>query len=114
MDNQVLRELAEKLGVTVEYLWNALLRQALIGGICDVMFLAGLTFCTWNFVKWARQKWDVIVDESEPVSMMAFGIGSIALMAMWLVAMKGLPTTMASFFNPEYWALHEVLKAVRK
>ena len=106
-----LIELAETLGVTAEYLWAALLRQAPIDATLNL--LGGFAFVSlWLFLVW---KWPSVDDGDWPlldpeVKHIIFGItAAVVVIIIFTVA----PTIASGYFNPEYWALTEVLRALK-
>jgi ABC-type antimicrobial peptide transport system permease subunit len=115
---QLIRELAEKLGTTAEHLWSVLIQQALITGIVDTLIM--LTFGVilvrlFIFVKAKTTKrgetptsyphadW-----EDEPAFIAWFGWAVLAFIFSLILA-GNASMTMAAFLNPEYWALMQVL-----
>ena len=110
---KVLEPLAAKLGVTIEYLWQVLLQQALIAGLTDVV-LWGVTtvaICyTIRYWRWAvanRCEW------REAIFMGPIAV-SVVVSILTIIQLCGLSETMAALLNPEYWALHKVLSLVAK
>jgi hypothetical protein len=107
----IVEQLAAKLGVAVDVLWAAMMRQAFISSVADLLWIAGLLYAMTWVVKYVRlvhkkvddRDWDEIAWlPCAIVCCVAFGfcIGTIA----------SLPMTFAGFFNPEYWALMKILK----
>ena len=114
---QRLDALAAKLGTTVQYLWSVVLRQARVEIIQDlclaiVFFLAIglLSYVLKKLVKYIKDdaagwndEWSFIA-----AGLCIFGIvGSFA----WLVIM--LYSVITPLLNPEYWALQQVLNALK-
>lgn len=119
MDNLVkdlepmLRELAEKLGTTSEYLWTVMIKQAPIAastigiGYIAILAFAGILFCVYCKVDKA------VKDGTNGDAYFIVIIPSV----VWLVAsLVGFSTTIREFvtalFNPEYWALKEILSQI--
>ena len=109
-----LEVLASKLGVAVELLWEALLRQAIINGIVDLIFyiLIGcsiypaILLWKWIYKKVENDNWDEIA-YAWP------GLLSVVLFILILAAFLSSYMTVASFLNPEYWALDRILKGIK-
>jgi len=104
----LIRDLAAKLGTTAEHLWGVLLRQAPISGATDLMQYALLAVAValwWKWVK-ATKKRGQYRDEAAWIPV---GTVGVALAVMVGVAFFSFPTTVAAFFNPEYWALKQVM-----
>lgn len=98
-----LRDMAVTLGTTTEYLWAALLRQAPITGtlhaVLTVICLAVFSYSVYHTTKtWAEYNNLRLVDVVAIIS----GIGSV-------VGVCTLNSTLAALFNPEYWALMQIL-----
>lgn len=108
--NQLLRELAEKLGTTSEYLWQVLVKQAHIYAwtmiICGgIPFLIGVVVALWVVKKVKGNKgkteeWHFWVFAA------ALTISAISLVGMLINSQM----IIAGLFNPEYWALKQILK----
>lgn len=111
MDPKLI-ELAETMGVTAEYLWAALLRQAPIEATMQLMFwLLAIALAAWGWSRRLEEHWAVGDSVSADTVAILFArvVGSlVAVMALlWRV-----PMILAGFFNPEYWALTQVLEAL--
>jgi hypothetical protein len=107
----LLEQLAAKLGVAVDVLWAALMRQALISGIADLIFLgavAAFLFGTWKYVVLVHRK--VEAREWDEIAWLPCGFVAVAMVGITFAALAGLPMMFAAFFNPEYWALMRILK----
>lgn len=117
----LLRELATKLGVTVELLWGALYRQALISGLVTVALDIACLFVLQRFLPYqrnliARIKESGSVDSTD--ESIPLGVLFIALwvgMLFWLVAVAAsLEMALAAFFNRDYWALKQIMELLKK
>lgn len=104
----LLKQLADKLGTTTEYLWAALLKQAPI--TCTVqltilllMFIAGalLLIPTYKCYKDDDEAW---------YGFSAFSM-CLLLASLLSFAVAG-GTILSGFYNPEYWALQQVLSSL--
>jgi hypothetical protein len=117
---QALTAMAQKLGTTAEYLWGVLLRQAPISGAIDLaimVFLVGASVLWARFVnkkttchppteenRYTRADW-----EEEGAFLAWLSVGGL-LVISFVVISGSLATTVAALFNPEYWALRQILK----
>lgn len=118
----VLKQLADKLGTTIEYLWGALLKQAPIHATIDLIgVLVVLCAATvWTLVvrnktkerphpRYPDDRDRTITEWSHEGAV----IGWAGAVVMWLllfgVVMENLPMILAGYFNPEYWALMQVV-----
>ena len=111
MDDKTLSALtllATKLGTTSEYLWSALLRQAPISGIADIIFLALWGALLVRLVIWMNKKAKNIMD-AEAAFLGWVGVWSMIFLYVIIVSLN-LNILIASFANPEYWALKQIIK----
>ncbi len=108
---KLIRELAEKLGTTAEHLWGVLIKQAPISGTCNAIFFGLCIF----FIIWIgrflvrkttgeRPAWD---DECAAVAWFCWGLLTAMIVCVFWIE---LPRILSAFFNPEYWALKQILK----
>lgn len=106
-NNELLRELAEKLGTTVEHLWQVLVKQAALGAFDAVL---GMVFA--GLILWLCRYWIKIQKESEEIGLIQFvaGIGMIIASFIFLLNLYWLFTAI---LNPEYWALERVLSLLK-
>lgn len=105
---QLVEQLAAKLGVAVDLIWDALLRQALIAGIGDLIWIAVLSVGIFWIVRWG--KWIANVkNRVDEIAWLPFGLVATAACIALVATICCLPMTLAAFFNPNYWALHEIL-----
>jgi hypothetical protein len=106
--------LAAKLGVTAQYLWGVLIRQAKFEAVS--IFLAIGACCLVTLLVFLKYR-EVAAREDSPClddhPALSFATTGIALMDVFIVALsiRLLPTLL---FNPEYYALEKVLKALGK
>jgi hypothetical protein len=106
----VLGPLAAKLGVAAEHLWAVLLRQAPITGAMSLVFYAFLIACCFGLFRWIKFVRDKVDnDRWDEISYLGPILGAIPLVIGIVIAIDYLPLTVAAFFNPEYWALHEII-----
>lgn len=108
---QLLRELASKLGTTVEHLWSVLILQARIEAIAGsflILLLLGLgALCGMAFFR-NKREWD---NHNEDAKLAATAIGGFAgLLIGGIVLIADLSRIVAGFLNPEYLALREVAR----
>ena len=112
---QVLDKLAAKLGIAVDVLWAALMRQAPISGALDlvwcVVYAAGI-YWTVRYVRMVYEHTTSTEDRWErwdEISWLPCGIVVVIMFILGLATLAGLSMTAASFFNPEYWALMKII-----
>jgi len=118
---KLITDLASKLGTTTEYLWGVLIKQALYSAITDLAFLIFSViygFVLYKVYKWLCEPVDeggryTRFDEHEDNVVMPFAIASIIFIVFLIVNIINFPNIIAGLFNPEYWALHEILKQLK-
>jgi uncharacterized membrane protein len=103
--DKTLELLASKMGVAVDVLWSALLRQALIESTVSVVQIACLCFAIYFYTKHTK-----IVEECFIPPVIA---GWVLLLTISIIAIFSLSYIAAGFFNPEFWALHEIASMFR-
>ena len=101
----LLETLSGKLGVATEVLWGALLRQAPISSITNIVVLVLLSVLVVFAVIWLSKQ---EVDECNPIWFLVFCASVATLIAFFTTVEK----TIAGFINPEYWALSKILETL--
>ena len=112
----LLEQLAQKLGVTADMLWSALLKQSRLYAIYYLImfvFLAGLSIVFWRWLRWTAKNWAEIEGNNNDIPHVVglFALGIILLVG-WLVLLCDGNTVLAALFNPEYWALNKILSVI--
>lgn len=104
MLDERIEKLADKLGVTVEYLWEILLEQAFISAVHTSIFLVVFIVGTVLLYKKANS--------IEPLFERETAMGLMYGIIFFTVCMSAVMSyeIISGFFNPEYWALKQVLK----
>ena len=116
---QALTELCAKLGTTVEHLWTVLIRQAYISGVVDLFaILIWTLFCVWSF-RFAQKKTTVpektqgdqylMADWEEEGKVIAWVVWGAIVGIFLLTAGCSASSIIGSLFNPEYWALKQLI-----
>ena len=111
----LLEQLALKLGTTVEHLWGVLLRQAPISGTVNIIISVTVIIISVFFVRLAIVKTkgpDAEWDEEG-----AFLIWVVALIIAFgssAIVFASIKNIASAFLNPEYWALNELLTAIKQ
>jgi choline-glycine betaine transporter len=118
-----LDQLAAKLNIAVEGLWDVLVNQATIEAMQDVLLflcsIAVIGVCYLFFNRMMKVRVRAVKEKNEEkeefffaMSMIAafLGIAAVIWSIVNLIALANIPTKL---FNPEYWALSEVLKLIQ-
>jgi len=112
---RLLEQLAAKLGVGIEVLWTALLRQAPIAAASDLLQYAVLGVAWYGFWRWFRILKERPQDNDDwgannfLAQVVLFSFAAITLVVLTGVMLSFVHHTLAGFFNPEYWALQQLL-----
>jgi hypothetical protein len=107
-------KLAVKLGVAVEILWAALIKQAYVSNIVNLVaffILAAISIWGFKFVSNKTKdggEWDNL--DSGGIAWLFWGAYTIVIA---LIICLNLSGTVSGIINPEYWALKEILGAVK-
>jgi uncharacterized protein YqhQ len=111
--SEVLATMAEKMGVTVELLWGVLVQQALVDGIVTLIQYVVVVVWVVMFCKITpRVAKDIKNYDKEDAWWWLIGVASVITVILSLAVFFSLPNTVASFVNPEYWALEYILNKV--
>lgn len=113
----LLNALAAKLGVGVEVLWVALLKQAPIDSCVNVIIAALAVASGWlyftKYLPFVRRLWRENHD-AEVVAVIGAAFWGLFLVVIGFAFIFSLSTIIAGFYNPEYWALMEILSRATK
>jgi len=115
-----LDALADKLGTTGAYLWQVLVRQAVLGGVADSVVAVFLGVAAYLAFKYARYCYGKYIESSQKdryypsegwiAGYILLGIACAGLaLASTLVAHDAILELM----NPAFYALKEVLSSVK-
>ena len=109
----LLEQLSLKLGVTTEYLWAALLKQALISGIQSIiyiLFVILLGFILYPLHKKARSK--DFYNSNDPLWAVGLPVVIICWFLSILLLFPVIGNGLTAFLNPTYWALDDILSNI--
>jgi hypothetical protein len=107
----LLEKLAEKLGVTVQYIFQVYTRQAFWNGVSDLIQYALLIAGIYVWWKYREKFWAVANDES--ISRIVWGVCGVFLAIILVVAFLCFPNTIKEFVNPECWALEKIFDSLK-
>lgn len=119
---KLLEQLANKMGTTSEYLWKILLRQAPIDATITliqymVLIIVGIVIYKVHQrlskpIKTSEYSTYNSYDESDAYGIMMI-FGSFGYLIIVVVAFFSIGSVINGYFNPEYWALDQLLSAIR-
>ena len=106
---QLVRELAEKLGTTGEHLWGVLIQQAAINAVTSwliVIVMGVFLAIAYQVVNKNTTKTENWTNEGAFLAWMVFYCyAGICLIPVCCA----IDTTATALLNPEYWALKQIL-----
>ncbi len=114
---KLLEQLAQKLGTTAEYLWATLVKQAPIEsaiGIFQIVVFTLLGFLLYRLNGRFSKENDrglSYYEENEPVAVIMV-LAFIAWLCCSAILFFCLGDIVSGFFNPEYWALQQILSKI--
>lgn len=104
----VILELADKIGTTGGHLWEALLRQALIYGTIQLLFMAGWVVVLVFAYRFMKKR--VLEEEWDPEAILLCWVALFSVTSFVIIRYTlELHVIISAFVNPEYWALQRVL-----
>jgi hypothetical protein len=114
-----LEPLAQKLGVTVEHIWNALLKQAMVDGLTSLgTFLAAVavavaavfTYRVWISRPAKKPDTTGFVDRSQELfeTLYARIVLVFVLLGCLIIAWNQIYWILTDFFNPEFYAYRQL------
>jgi hypothetical protein len=104
MKEELLKQLADKMGVAVEVLWEALLKQA---PIYAISVSAMLTLLVIIIILSFRKVINMPKNEARVIPIVIFYC--VSFLVFIIICME-LPLILAGFLNPEYWAIKQIIK----
>jgi len=105
----LLDQLSQKLGTTTEYLWSLLLRQASISAIEDLIFLI-MTIIGGIIIFNIYKK--MLKDDQYAEITLQMIVVFVVWFVLLLMSLTNISNIINGLFNPEYWALKEILYSI--
>jgi len=116
---KILQELANALGVNIHHLWKTLLKQAQIQIILNSMYLVAFATLATLYISKFRFMINKII-EHKPEQYENFSgwifplvIGAITLVICFIISIDFIGEIITCLLNPDYWALQQILGAVK-
>ena len=105
---QFLEKIANVLGVTIDKVWEILLKQAFISGMLHTVIYFCLILSCVGLYKSIKAKVGPfnMIEEENFIMWLLFGIWYVIVGFLILITME---STIAALFNPEYWALNKLI-----
>ena len=115
---KLLETLAQKLGTTSEYLWRALLKQAPIAATTTLIQITLIMLFGWSLYKIHKRlmkkdaNGDTLYYDHEELAVIPMVMGAFIFGIMFICAFCSIDDVINGYFNPEYWALRDILSSV--
>lgn len=125
----LLQQFAAKLGTTADHIWAILVRQAYVEFWADMVPYA--IWVAWlvtvykylpRLLRWLDERVKAgkekdrfySLDGKEFAAAAAAIIAVVLSIAFTVIAVCNIPSEIVKVLNPEYWALQQILQAVKK
>ena len=107
--SEILDALAARFGTTGVHLWEVLVRQQYVEAIWGLGFIAMTIVLIWLWVHWIRKCMKDKEYYMEEEEVFLYSVLGVVLFILAIVSIVELFTTTPGFFNPEFYALQELL-----
>ncbi len=114
MNDEILKRLdilAAKLGITAQYLWGVLVKQARIEMYADIGWSILLSGMLALFL-WVLRKLYISPNEREMDGIAALGL-AIASIIVFIFLVVSVSGALTEGLNPEYWALNHIMEKLK-
>lgn len=106
--------LADKLGTTGQHLWGVLMKQAFYSSVIDLITFIILCIATGVCAKISTNCWKKSEEKDEFIAaailtLIVAGIGLI----FCFFGVADMSTWLSGLYNPEYWALNQVMSIMK-
>lgn len=110
----LLEKLAAQFGVTVNHLWEVMVAQARVQAGAYIFQVLILLVVTILAVKASKKIYPDGYNRADGFfEEVLIPLGYIFIALIWFAAFAQLPDLIAMLFNPEYWALQQILDALK-
>ncbi len=116
---ELINSLADKFGITAEYLWSVLIKQAPISAAINIttsIVLVTVWFVAYRIVKRKTTPPEATQEDRYPVAewcgedaILAWPIIALAALFVFIMSVVALYDSIHALTNPEYWALTQIL-----
>ena len=111
----LLEQLSEKLGTTTEYLWGVLINQAKVEIITFLVMLSILILTSIFYARYIKWLFDEETDhtgDSEITHSIIVTTLGVFNLVYFIFIVTLIPKFVSAIFNPEYWAINEILSKI--
>jgi len=111
---ELIRELAQKLGTTAGHLWEVLIRQAIISSIIDIIVIAAWIFSIilmYKFIsgKTTKKHPNEKPEWGEEMAYLAWIVFVTVFVIILILSGLAISDILSAFINPEYWAFRHLI-----
>ena len=99
-----LDSLAERLGVTIEYLWGILVKQGTVQGVYGIVGILAASTCFFLVYKLIRSDWEFEGKDWDTKEQLQIAKGVSGLILIIFGVILGLN----GYFNPEFYAFKQI------
>lgn len=116
---KLVEQLAQKLGTTAEYLWGILVKQAPISATIDLIYfviivISGIIlFKIHQYLGKETETTNSIYCEKGENVAVPMVIAAMIWVICFIICFFSIGNIINGFFNPEYWALKEILDSCK-
>lgn len=107
----IFNSLAEKMGVTVEYLWPVLIKQASVDAITAMIFLPLVVIilaCVFIYSNRIRKDIEYVGEGFLFIICFLFAVVTLTTVTIFTVL-----TILTALINPEFYALQKIINMVK-
>lgn len=118
-----LQQAAEQLGTTAAYLWMLQVKQAYVLGatyLIQYVLYGLILYGIYRFAKWMLEKVNPERYDEKYRYQVQDGLAFLGGIASFIIAivcivnvLSSVHTVLTLLFNPEYWALNEVISLLK-
>jgi cellobiose-specific phosphotransferase system component IIC len=105
---KLIEDLALKFGTTVEHLWMVLTKQAFLNAVsccAKASIVLLLTFLWWKLLSmWLKKE-----EADQDIKKFCYNLSAVVTGVVLFFVFAWTDTAFTGFFNPEYWALQQIL-----
>jgi len=112
--NSVINNLADKLQVPVDYVFQTITQQAMIQGITNLIFII-LSIAVFVVAIKVLPHIDKVEEKNgEDLTCVIFFILCGLIMASIIFLISHIGETITCFVNPEYWSLQQIMSMIKQ
>lgn len=107
---ELLEQLAQSLGTTIDYLWPVLIQQGKIQIVFFLVALVTASIFTYVAYRMSRNIDYIIDNDLEGLYFPMMFVVLFLVVVSWISTFIYAGDAITGLFNPEYWALKQILE----